>query len=288
MGDIPHIALGQIKAADVVIALVVEPNSNVAYEVTTRKEGNLPVVLVGDWPDIPLYVQDLARQNWTQSQVLARIETIVADEGRLLPDFTIGIPDDLKAIIDSHDAELQKGLEAALQEIEPSFRPHPIAAVEHLRGILSDETENFYPCSVVEIHFSGKNDVDPQRPATVTDFDDRFGGLYGYGGIPSARADKPLTLTKLLDRIKGFVDPRDWDEFMKDQQKLTDVIIKTYGYAKATVPLRINQNHTNQDYAGKSYLPCVVAQVNDGDRDGPHTMYLLVEYIEVPATFKPR
>lgn len=289
MDNIPEKALQQIEAADILIALVVEPNPNVIYEVAYRRKGNLPVVLVVDSPDnLPLYVQSLGRQNWKQENVLNRIEKIANDTVPNLPDFTVGIPGDLKETIDIHDGELQKGLEAALQEIESQFKPHPIQAVEHLRGIVSDKTSSFYPCSIVEVEFSGRNVfANPQHPSIVTDFDNRFSCLYGYVDKRSAEADHPLHLEKLLKRIVNFTDKGHWDEFMEEQVRLADIIIKNYGFARATIPLRINQNHTEEAYRGKCYLPCVIAHVIDGSLDGPHTMYLLVVYVEVPDILTP-
>lgn len=288
MDNIPEKALQQIEAADILIALVVEPNPNVIYEVAFRRTGDLPIVLVVDSPDnLPLYVQSLGRQNWKQDDILARINMIANDKVRKLPDFTVGIPDDLKEVIDYYDDQLQKGLEDALQEIERQFKPHPIEAVEHLRGIVSDKTSSFYPCSIVEVEFSGRSEfANPKHPSIVTDLDNRFSCLYGYVDKKSAEADYPLTLDKLLNRIEKFSDKCHWNEFIEEQVQLADIIVRNYGFARATVPLRINQNHTDEVYRGKCYLPCVVAQVIDGSLDERHTMYLLVVYIEIPDILK--
>jgi hypothetical protein len=269
-----------------VIALVDEPNPNVIYEIARRRERGGPIVLVGDWPDIALYEQDFPRQNWKQDAVLQRIDLIAKDHGRKLPDFTVGIPQDLLEAIDTYDSELQKGIETALQEIEPSFLPHPQEAVEHMLGIVSEKTESFYPVSVVEFKFTDRGLINSNDPPKVLDFDERFSSLYGYGGKTVAYADRPLTLPKLLGLLEDYVDPADWAQFCEDQKRLVN-IISNAGYAKAKVPLRIKRKVENEAYqhAGKQYLPCVVAQVIDGKLDGPHSMYLLVEYIELPDSF---
>jgi hypothetical protein len=57
-------------------------------------------------------------------------------------------------------------------------------------------------------------------------------------------------------------------------------VVKKYRYARASVPLRINDSHPDDGFKGKSYLPCVAAVVIDGDKAGPHRMYLLVAYIQ--------
>jgi hypothetical protein len=289
MDDIPENALQQIETADILIALIVERNPNVIYEVAYRRARDGTVVLVVDSADnLPLYLKSLAHQSWKQDEILARINQIANDEFRELSDFTVGIPDDLKKAIDVYDGELQKGLEEALQEIEAKFEPHPNQAVQHLRGIVSDQTSSFYPCSIVEVGFSGRNDfANTKYPAIVRDFDEGFSRLYGYVDKRAAEADRPLTLDKLLGRIEGFSDKSHWEEFMQEQVKLTATVVKEYGFARAKVPLRINKKHPRGEYCGTSYLPCIVAQVIDGELDGPHKMYLLVVYIEVPDTLRP-
>ncbi len=52
--------------------------------------------------------------------------------------------------------------------------------------------------------------------------------------------------------------------------------------------MRINEKHNHREYRGMSYLPCVVAQVIDGNQEASHSMYLLVAYIELPAYLMPR
>lgn len=289
MDEIPEKALQQIEAADILIALFLETNPNVIYEVSQRMAHNQPLILVvdEDKDNLPLYLKNVAYQPWKQEEVLKRIEKIATDDLPDLPNFTVGIPEDLRQIIDKEDSELQKGLEEALQEIEATFKPHRNEAVECLYGIASDKISNFYPCSIVEVGFSRRNEFANDRdPAIVLDFDDEFSRLYGYVDKKQAEADKPLTLTKLLNRIMEFCDGSDWDEFMKEQTQLSATVIKEYGFARATVPIRIDEKHPRKEFRGQSYLPCIVGQVIDynsqEDRlDGPHKMYLLVVYIEI-------
>ena len=241
--------------------------------------------VVADSTDIlPLYVQSLGRLDWKQKEVVDRIDHIAKDTVPELSTFKDRIPEDLKLIIDNHDTPLIGKLQDALQEIERKIKPHP-KALEHMRGIVSEKTENYYPCSIVEMNFSGHKIDDPQNPPIVTDFDDKFSALYRYPSKASMEGDKPWTLKKLMERIEGVVDQPDWDEFMKDQVRLIDNLVNNFD-VKAEIPLRINNNHLNAEYKGKNYLPCVIAKVNDGDQAGPHTMHLLIEYIEIPDTLK--
>jgi hypothetical protein len=86
----------------------------------------------------------------------------------------------------------------------------------------------------------------------------------------------------LLNRIKKFSDTDDWNKFLQEQVTLTETVIKDYGFARATVPIKFNSSHTHDQFKGKSFLPCMAAEVIDGNVDGPHQMYLLIAYIEVP------
>jgi len=288
-GNIPVDVMGKIRAADIMIALVQIPNPNVTCEVRARRDNDLPVILVGNWPDVPVYEKDFARLAWDQPVVLAQIDMIVADSQNYPMDgFDAGIPDALKQSIDRHDDKLKTQLEKALKEVEQSLKPKPTEAVESLRRIVSDKIVNFYPCSIVEFTFSGQGQLDTTKPPNVSDFDELFSHLYGYASKSQAISDKTgnlLTLDYLLKRLNSFIDKPDWDEFMQDQDRLSKVIMNS-GYAKAKIPLRINQDHTRDEFQGKCLLPCVVAQVIDGPNSGPHTMHLLVEYIEVPDTIK--
>ena len=104
----------------------------------------------------------------------------------------------------------------ALQEIEQDFGVWFPDAVQKLRGILSKRINRFYPFSVVEVRFSKRGEFE-DPPAKVVDFDEEFSRLYGYGGRNAARQDTPLTLDRLLDRIKKFSDPDDWEKFLQEQ-----------------------------------------------------------------------
>ena len=185
------------------------------------------------------------------------------------------------------------GLQLALQQIENNFELPSPDPVQKLRGMLSESITRFYPFSVVKFRFSKRGELaDPKAPAEVVNFDEEFSRLYGYGGRQAAAGDKPLTLDRLLNRIEKFSDPDDWKKFLEEQMKLSETVIKDYGFARATVPIRFNSTHRDDRFKCKSFLPCMAAQVIDGvgtelrggvvNLDEPHQMYLLIEYIEVP------
>lgn len=285
MDNIPQKALMQIYNADILIVLLSERNLTVAYELGYRRARERNVILMVDsQDDVPIYEAAVAHQSWKQDEVLAQIDDIAGRDFPKLADFQVDIPGALKDVIDARDDGLIKGLQLALQEIENNFVVLSPDPVQKLRGMLSDAITRFYPFSVVEVRFSKNGEFeDPKAPAKVVDFDEQFSRLYGYGSKDAAARDRPLTLDRLLNRIEKYSDTDDdWNKFLQEQVKLTETVVKDYGFARATVPIKINSSHTDDRFKCKSFLPCMAAQVIDGNLDGPHRMYLLIAYIEVP------
>ncbi len=282
--EIPERALRQICGADIVIALAIDTNPNVIYEVAYRRSVERKLILVVETPDnLPIYLRSWAYHQWREDHVVDRINRIASDDFPDLPDFDAEIPHDLRDAIDKYDVELQNGLQMALQEIESNIDATPSVTARRLASIVSDETSTFFPSSLIEVSFSRRGEfANPLSPAVVRDFDEGFMRLYGYVGKTGAEADQPMTLGKLCQRIEKFTDSCAWDKFLAEQKMLTDIVIKQYGFARATVPLKINNSHPRQEYRGTCYLPCMVGQVIDGNLDGPHKMYLLIVYIELP------
>jgi hypothetical protein len=151
------------------------------------------------------------------------------------------------------------------------------------RGMLSDSITRFYPFSVVEVSLGKRGEFEDDPPTKVVDFDDNFSRFFGYASKAAALKDAPLTLGRLLDRIKRYVDPDDWEKFSEEQNKLTDSTVKHSEPAKATVPIRINRSHPFDQFKCKSFLPCMTASATDadGNLDGSYRMYLLIAYIDM-------
>lgn len=293
LNDIPTKCLDEICSADILIALFTEDNRNVTYEVAhrlARGRGTAMreklILLAKSSNDLPLYLQQLPYCNWNQENVLKRIEKIAEDDSPELADFFVGIPDALKSDIDHCDSELKAALERTLNDIESHFEPEPTPAVQYLRGFISEEDIwSFYPCSIVEFSFSDRSEYEnPESPGIIQDFDERFARLYGYVDKKAAEHDRPLTLQKLGNIISTFVD--NLDDFVKEQLKLVNTVVKEHGFARAEIPMLINQNHSHIEYRQTRYLPCVIAESIDGMREGPHKMYLLVVYIKLPGILK--
>jgi hypothetical protein len=290
MDEIPTIALEKIYKADILIVLLSGRNPTVTYELGYRRaiarESKTPVILIGDSKDdLPVYESAVAYQSWKQDDVLRHIDSIAGRDFPRLDDFQVDIPGELRDVIDAFDGELINGLQVALQEIESKFVEPPRDPVQKLRGMLYKSIDRFYPFSVVEVGFSKRGEFVDSKvvPAQVLDFDDQFSRLYGYVSHNAAEADRPLILDRLLDRIAEFTDTEDWNKFLEEQEKLTETVVKNYKFARATVPIKINSSHAYDEFKNKSFLPCVAAQVIDPPKkDGPHRMYLLIVYIELP------
>jgi nucleoside 2-deoxyribosyltransferase len=283
MDRIPEKALERIRSADVLIALLSEQNQAVMYELGYRRARERTVILMVDSKDDvrPVYEKAVAYQDWRQDEVLKQIDSIAGSDFPPL-EFEVVIPDALKAAIDAKDGGLVRELELALQEVEQEFGvwfgPDP---VQKLRGILSKGIDRFYPFSVVEVSFSKEGEFE-DPPSNVVDFDEDFSHFYGYLSKEAAARDAPLTLPRLLARIKRYSHPDDWEKFLQEQETLTETVIKDHSFARASVPIRFNSSHPYDQFRCKSFLPCMTAQVVDDNTDGPHQMYLLVTYIEVP------
>jgi hypothetical protein len=290
MDIIPEKALTQIYNADILIALLSEHNLTVTFELGYRRaRERRPVILVVDSEDdVPIHERAVAYQSWRQDEVLAEIDDIAGKNYPQLAGFQVDIPGALKDVIDARDDVLIRGLELALQEIEADFVVLAPDPVQKLRGMLDDAITRYYAFSVVAVRFSKNGEFeDPTAPAEVVDFDEEFSHLYGYAGKNTARQDQPLTLDLLLDRIKKFSDTDDWNKFLQEQVILTETVIKDGGFARATVPIRFNSSHAHSQFRCKSFLPCMCAQVTDANTNGPHRMYVLIAYIEVPNGAAP-
>jgi nucleoside 2-deoxyribosyltransferase len=286
---IPERALEKIRSADILIALLSERNQAVMYELGYRRARERTVILMVDsqqYDVVPVYEKAVAYQEWRQDEVLRQIDDIAGSNFPPLDDWKVNIPDALKAAIDAEDGGLVRELELALQEVEQDFGVWYPDPVQKLRGVLSTGISQYYPISVVEVSFSKRGEFE-DPPAKVVDYDDEFTRLYGYVDRTDADHDGELTLERLLKRIEEFSDSVHWEQFMKEQNELTETVIRNRKFARARVPIKINNSHPYDGFRCKDYLPCMIARVIEGKLDGPHQMYVLIAYIEMPNGAAP-
>lgn len=117
---VPQIALERIGSADILIALLSEPNQAVAYELGYGRARERTVILMVDSGDdvVPVYESATAYLEWRQDDVLRHIDSIAGMDFPPLDDFYVRVPSALKEVIDARDHQLIQNLELALQEIE--------------------------------------------------------------------------------------------------------------------------------------------------------------------------
>ena len=84
----------------------------------------------------------------------------------------------------------------------------------------------------------------------------------------------------LFESIKGFIDKKDLDNFIKDQERISERIIFQNKDDHAKIPLKFNEHHPLDRYKNRSYLPYLISKHLIGDVSGPHEMYLLICYIK--------
>ena len=147
----------------------------------------------------------------------------------------------------------------------------------------------FYPSSIVEVKFAKRGEfLNPAAPAVIRHFDGEFAKLYGFlnKGMGRSRvsAGAGSLGSPVLDRLeKFFRSPGDWAEFMKEQVELT-------GYGRTVnmdSPSRRCRYESMADTLCAPNSAIILSCLQwsrrfiDGKREGLHTMYLLVMYIDV-------
>lgn len=292
--DINETILERIRNADVVIALFCSSSPTVVYEAAVRhlmRDGLILIVDTAQPQFLPFYLQGLGYCPWTHESgrpVLERIDRIANDDGiRDLDDFDAELPRDLRHAIDEHDSQLRSSLEKALEKIEVgSVKPRAdfVRAVAGgmLGGIITDRMTTLYsPVSVVAVAFSREDELDDHRPPIVCEFNEAFARLYGFPDSRAAELQAPLTSEKLLLRLErdGLIE--NFAEFVREQAELNEKIVRNKGIGWASTTMKISADHPHGDFRDRELLPCVVARQTVGNVQARHTMYLLVNYIDV-------
>lgn len=292
--DFNDTILERIRNADIVIAIFNTLSATVVYEAAVRhlmRDGLILVVDSAQPEVLPYYLRSTGYCPWAHESAKAVIDRIdqIANDLAVpeLDDFDADIPKDLATVIREDDEQLRKSLETALKQIdENTVQPRPpfVRAVAGgmLGGIIADRMTALYsPISVVAVAFKNSGTVDNKRPPIVCEFNDAFARLYGYPDYKAAEQQKPLTADKLLVRLHENKLVENSEEFEADQARLTAIIIYDKGTGWAKVPMDLSRNHPSREFQNRKLIPCVVARQTVGNVNGRHTMYLLVNYIDV-------
>lgn len=302
VGNIPDQALRVILNADVLIGLITEVNVNVIYELAVRNllKGALILLVDGDPKEksfLPIYMEDMAYIRYdklTHPELLSYLQATARETFTEL-NFDGVVPEPLKNAVQRQDQELQQALESAFSHIEtnPNTPPGGVTFVKDLdpgRNLSSWYT--FYPYNVVRIGWRkiGENNRydanDMIGQPVIYAANDRFFQMFNIA--TDAETFDPeaetLTLLSLANKLKAdeSVYPENLSAWTKDQERLANQIIFKNGFARAKTPLQFNETHANQEFQNRAYFPSLVAKRIVGDKRRPHTVYLLVVFIELP------
>ena len=300
-GAIPDDALSAIDNADVLIALITEQNVNVIFEIAVRNllHDEFLILLGGESENVlPIYLQSLAHIDYkplnTEQEekiIQDQIEnTAVAPRPTLLWTSLDTIPDDLVEVIKAHDARLLSELQHALQNLEdgpprrPAFLRNLVKDLDPGRLLSSWITYN--PYSMLRIRWRHRLRQDEYTEEDMVEEPIVYSGNQEYLRIFNRMDDfsdpdgnEPLTFARLMQNIKNFVEEHDLKEFLEDQTVATKEIIYRDGFARVKVPLRFNHEHPF--HPNKSFLPQLVAKRIVGDVRAPHSMFILVSFVEI-------
>ena len=188
---------------------------------------------------------------------------------------------------------IKKGKETIIpKEMSIIFTPMPVKTDPYTLKDMSQLTEkwtNYPPTSIVKIKWKGRSGKtykpadmieEPVVCAANTEFAKIWDFTYDeYFPNPDDDPNKRLTDPNLFEFIDGYIDQKDLDEFIKDQERLADRIIFQNKDDYAKVPLKFNEHHRWDYIKNTSYLPYLISKHLIGDVSGPHEMYLLVCYI---------
>lgn len=306
VGDIASVNIQAIKDADILFCLISESNATVTYELAVRNllRDELVIFVEGEQTELlPFYLRQMAHivdSAKVNNEVNNVIEEIVKNKTIGLSfDDAYPFPNPLKVAIDRSDEKLRDEIGNALKTvlIKRPRRQHYIIDImrefdpEYL--LSNGNTVTYVPASVLRIRWNAKSGPygsyskdDQDGDPVVCDYNGDFLKLYNYwipSRSPGWESDSPLTLEYLLEGLKtrGIVETDDFEKFAADQYRLTDEIIFGDSFGNAEVPLRLNDRHAVPEYRKKAYLPVLVTKRIVGQVHRPHTMYLLVVYIDV-------
>ena len=297
-GNIQVQAVEQMLQADVAICLLTEENVNVAFELAVRSLRDVPVLIVRAESTrlIPIY---LAQQAYITDDVPAEVQQyidVMAQQNFPTLDWQDEVDAGLRQGIDAHDSDLRQNLESALvqrsrnrserSEIKTLMLRYAAEEVvsDLVKRGLYERWTTYFPSSTVEIRFKQALDgggycaEDMDGPARVIDFNAPFARLYDF----DERLRDDLTIGVLLGRLEPFLEPENFPEFIDDQTHLTERIVNRGGFAVAHVPLRLTDRHPDSGMRGRVFHPCLVGKhVAAVDPSKPHSVYLIVQYVDI-------
>jgi len=303
VGDIREPALRAIYEADVLIALINEKNANVIYELAVRNllRGTLVLLVDGDpWPEdfLPIYLKTMGHIRYdlaTKKEVKEYLDKLAKDPLLNLT-FDAPIPSEMASVIAARDEELRERLCEAFIKIEtnPNAPPGGISLVQELdpgRNLASWRA--FYPYNCVRVRWNRMANLTLKRysmddidgPPIVYTANSEFFDMINYGKSQEEynAGENPLDMGSVQELLSksDFIDAPDFKAWKDDQDRLLAEIVLRNSYARAIVPLRLNEKHPREQYRNKSLLPTLVAMRTVGKPQRPHATYFLIVFVEV-------
>jgi hypothetical protein len=103
--------------------------------------------------------------------------------------------------------------------------------------------------------------------------------FYGYAGDNAERL-KGKTLEDLLDILRRYMDPDDYERFRSDQTRVSEDY-GIYGRAWARVPIKFNNRHPDDGFRNKEFYPIISHSiVEKGSEADEHYVHVL--YVNLP------
>jgi hypothetical protein len=246
---------------------------------------------------LPIYLENMAYIRYderTRPEMRSYLESAARER---FPELTFNgqVPDGLKGAV-NEDNELRQALEEAFTKIEsnPNTPPGGVTFLKDLdpgRNLASWYT--FYPYNVVRISWRKIGEDNRYHPKDlmgqplVYAANDRFFEMFNIATDAETfnPEEEKLTGEILAARLRadGAVDPQDFSAWTDDQQKLGNQIVFRNGFSRARIALRFNEQHPNPEFQNRAYFPSLVGKRIVGDKRRPHTVYLLVVFIELPS-----
>lgn len=305
-GDVNEQAFKKIVNADVLIAVVSGANVNVIYELAVRsliKPDHL-ILIKGVSPTVlPIYLQTMGHMDFDariDANIQREIDNIVSNTADELS--WIDLDSDVypecfgqlqKEIEFGRDDVLRRGLQENLQRMygRPTKWPSFIAdlALQLDPSGLLKTWETYYPTSIIRAQWSKRSSrsYEPSDVATspvVTAGNAKFMNLFGISEIGDP--DDPamaLTAEESMKKLQKFMNSDDFEEFVEDQKKVSNIIFFENDFAQTNVPIRFNDEHREPFLRGTVFMPMLIGKKVVGNPRAFHTTYLLVTYLELSS-----
>jgi hypothetical protein len=302
IGAIPIEGIRKIERADILVALITEVNPNIVYELAIRnmlRPGT--ILIVRDRGLLPIYTEGFAHIDYNDerdSPVYAAMAMIKADLTETLAWDRLSsddIPDSLRTIIETSDQRMVFELQCALEQLEREPPKLPYWTAEVVRdldpGRVLSSWQSYVPYAILRIKWLKRDESGNCDPAQMDGEPVVASGNEGFKELinreeelPSPDSVNPLTLPRMITLINQYMTKSDIDAFKEDHERFYKEIILRDNYGLASVPIRFrSEERQHPKCHGRTYTQTLVARRTVGNKAYPHSVYLLIAYLEEPT-----